>query len=119
MKEISRYFFSKSDIRQDNTFRFNLFQPPKPNYDLSVYLTSGLTDAEIWAIGDAHVSPLRGKEILGAAQINTSDVLEEGLSIDHNGIPHHLHANLIGWKRDTEDRVIALKLAAKASALFK
>jgi hypothetical protein len=119
MQQISRYYFSKKDLRLDNTFKHNIFEPPKSIPELSVYITDNLTNSEIWNIGDQHVAPLRGKPILGAAQIRSCDVVDIGLSILQDGVPHHLHANIIGWKGNTEDRVIALKLAAKASALIR
>ncbi len=114
-ENISRFYFSRKDVRADNTVRHNVFMPPSHGR-MSVYRTSNLEDQDIWEIGKTYVEPERGKPILGRADIEAQKIYECELEINPTENPHPRHANVEGWELDTEkDRLKALKLAASAS----
>jgi hypothetical protein len=114
-ESISRFYFSKKDVRPDNTIKHNVFMPPS-NGRMSVYRTSDLQNQEIWEIGKAYVEPARGKPIVGRGDLSAIDIYNCELEINPTLIPHPKHADVEGWELDTEkDRLKALKLAASAS----
>lgn len=114
-ENISRFYFSKKDVRQDNTIKHNVFMPPSHGR-MSVYRSSDLTSQEIWEIGKIHVEPDRGKPIVGRADIRAIEIYSCELKINPTEMPHPRHANIEGWELNTEkDRLKAMKLAAAAS----
>lgn len=114
---ISRFYFSKKDVRSDNTIKHNVFMPPPIHGRMSVYQTSNLTNQEIWQIGKVYVEPDRGKPIVGRADLKAAEIYSCELEINPTDLPHPRHANIEGWELDTEkDRLKALKLAASAVA---
>lgn len=98
--------------------RHTAFSPPK-NQRLSVYHTTGVSDAEIWNIGDRYVAPARGP-ILARADVNSQVIYENGLEVVVTGDPHPLHADVINWDPDRRKaRLQATKLADKSILIFK
>ncbi len=89
--------------------------PPK-NYRWSIYRTSSLAEIEIWKIGKEVVSPKRELPLVGRGDLSAEKILALNLSINPATDPHLLHANVQGWKADTEkDRLLALKLSEAAA----
>lgn len=114
-ENISRFYFSKKDVRQDNTIKHNVFMPPPIHGRMSVYRTSDLTNQEIWDIGKIYVEPDRGKPIVGRADLKAIEIYNCKLKITPTELPHPRHANIEGWELNTEnDRLKALKMAASA-----
>ena len=113
-EKISRFYFSKKDIRQDNTIKHNVFMPPSHGR-MSVYRTSDLTSKEILEIGKVYVEPDRGKPIVGYADLKAIEIYNCELKINPTMLPHPRHANIEGWELNTEkDRLKALRLVACA-----
>lgn len=113
-ENISRFYFSKKDVRQDNTIKHNVFMPPSHGR-MSVYRTSNLTNQEISEIGKIYVEPDRGKPIVGRAELMAVEIYSCDLKINPTELPHPKHANIEGWELNTEkDRLKAMKLAANA-----
>ena len=114
-ENISRFYFSKSDVRPNNEIKHNVFMPPSHGR-MSVYRTSCLTSQEIWEIGKTYVEPSRGKPIVGRADLKAIEIYSCELKINPTELPHPRHANIEGWVLNSEkDRLKALKLAAIAS----
>lgn len=113
-ENIARFYFSKKDVRQDNTIKHNVFMPPSHGR-MSVYRTSNLTNQEISEIGRIYVEPDRGKPIVGRAELMAVEIYSCDLKINPTELPHPKHANIEGWELNTEkDRLKAMKLAANA-----
>ncbi|MDY7000562.1 MAG: hypothetical protein SVS15_02120 [Thermodesulfobacteriota bacterium] len=87
---------------------------PARDLKLSVYRVEGLTDQELWEIGENSVAQPSGRTLHGSAEILASRVLEKDLNIDPDDIPPR-HANVIGWPQEKhEQKSVAQELAAVA-----
>lgn len=87
---------------------------PDTNGETSVFRTSGISDKEIWHIGEREVAMSQEKPILGRTDISVGGVFKNGLEV----IPHEppeKHANIIGWPNiKSKQRLIALELESEA-----
>ena len=98
----------------DNCVRYAAFMPNPKNGETSVYRISGISDREVWEIGDREVGLKRDKPILGRADICASFVITKGLNLVPSEPPIR-HANIIGWPQEkSEQKLVALELAAEA-----
>ena len=70
---LSRFVVYKRWIRADNTVRSIAFTPNK-NGETSVFRIYGITDNEIWDIGDREVASKQNRPIHGRADIIASKV---------------------------------------------
>jgi len=87
---------------------------PNGHGETSVFRTSGITESEIWNIGDREVSIRRSKPILGRADIRTNDVISKDLKVVPSEPPVR-HANIIGWSDErSKQKMIATELAAES-----
>ena len=90
---------------------------PPSNLRLSVYRSSGLSEAAIWELGNQNVATHRDKPLVGRADILASDVssADRELKLTPAPTPHPLHANITGWpEQKDKQKLIALKLANKS-----
>ncbi len=102
-------WFSSSE----NRVKYAAFLPDK-NGETSVFRTSGITNNEIWEIGDCEVSIKRGKPILGRADIGTNNVISKDLEVVPRDPPLR-HANIIGWPDErSKQKIIAIELASES-----
>jgi hypothetical protein len=114
------YFNSKTGHVSPQAFKQ---KTPKKEGDIrktSIYRTFGLTDAEVWTIGDEYVTkPHPGHlPILARADLQAQRVLDLDLKFDPDGSPHPRHANIIGWPDDQVARQMkAVSLASKPTQL--
>jgi len=87
---------------------------PNRNGETSVFRTSGITNDEIWNIGDREVSIKRNKLILGRADIRTINVMSKDLEVVRSEPPVR-HANIIGWPDEwSKQKLIAIELALES-----
>jgi len=112
---LSRFIMQANWYRlSDNRVRYAAFMPNPKNGETSVYRISGISDREVWEIGDREVGLKRDKPILGRADIGASFVITKGLNVVPSEPPVR-HANIIGWPEEkSEQRLVALELAAEA-----
>ena len=102
-------WFSSSE----NRVKYAAFLPDK-NGETSVFRTSGITNNEIWEIGDCEVSIKRGKPILGRADIGINNVISKDLEVVPREPPLR-HANIIGWPDErSKQKIIAIELASES-----
>jgi len=88
---------------------------PNKNGETSIYRTTGITDSEIYKIGQKYVREKIGRSIKGHAEIVTSEIIKHELAVKADPSPHPRHANIIDWPEDkTKQRIIAVELADKA-----
>ncbi len=112
---ISRFIFH-SRLCSGGKVKYAAFMPPKEHFDISMYRIQNLCEEEIWEIDDQFVSGLRGEKSLGRADLKVGIIIDQNLTIDPNGIPHHRHANVCfseGMMKDNQ-KLIAMKLAEVA-----
>jgi len=112
---LSRFIMQTNWYRlSDNRVRYAAFMPNPKNGETSVYRISGISDREVWEIGDREVGLRRDKPILGRADIGASFVISKGLNVVPSEPPIR-HANIIGWpEQKSEQRLVAIELAAEA-----
>ena len=102
-------WFSSSE----NRVKYAAFLPDK-NGETSVFRTSGITNNEIWEIGDCEVSIKRGKPILERADIGTNNVISKDLEVVPREPPSR-YANIIGWPDErSKQKIIAMELASES-----
>ena len=114
-EEITRFLRTTSHLRRGiGRPHFAAFLPRLPDGEISVYRTLGLAQADAIDLGARFVGrpalPLRGHCLLAAL-----DFFGEGLDIVPAPNPHERHANVCGWTADPKNRIIAKKLADKAT----
>ena len=118
-ERLSRFLLDGHVRSSNNTVRFNAFLPPSSGR-LSVYRTSEQNDADIWEIGRIFVETPRQKQLIGRADLVAETVISEGLSVQPETTPHPLHADIVGWSKESSlNKLTAIKLAAKASVILK
>lgn len=114
LENLSRFILDEDYIRRkDNTVKWTAFKPPK-DLRLSVFRTSGVAEAEIWAIGLRIVAEPQGKSLVGKADLIASVVRNHGLDVVSQEPPER-HADIINWPARREERTeIAMQLAKNA-----
>ena len=109
---LARYIFDKSYYRSsDSTVRPNAFMPA-PDNKTSVFQINSLKENKVWNIGQ-EVASQRKKTLLGRADILAKQVFDKKLGIESAKPPPH-HANIIWPLEKSEQKMIAMELAALA-----
>jgi hypothetical protein len=112
---LSRFIFSKSDIKYaKKQVRPRVFMPP-PDLKLSVFDIEALEVREIWHIG-SEVAAVRSQTLHARADIQTSSASAQGLrvSVDEPPLRHRI---IEGWPANQKEdqKLIAMQLAADAA----
>jgi len=118
---IARFVLSKNDYRSDGTVRHRLFLPSPKTRQTSVFRIAGLSENQIWEIGDNEVVQKRRPplSLTGRADLLVRQVLTTGLHIDADDIPPR-HANITNWPiEQSAQRLIAMELAGMAQLYLK
>jgi len=112
---LSRFIMQTNWYRlSDNCVKYAAFMPNPKNGETSVFRISGISERDIWKIGDREVGVLRNKPVLGRADIVPSFVFTKSLKVVPSEPPVR-HANIVGWPEEkSEQTLIALQLAAEA-----
>jgi len=110
---LARFITQRNHIRGDNSLKPNAFIPhPWPN--LSVTRHIGLTEAELWKIGQ-EVANARPATLYGRADVTVDAITSQSLNIVPTATPRN-HANVTGWPPDKpSQKIIAQEIAAVAS----
>jgi len=117
---LSRFIMQMNWFRpSDNRVRYAAFMPNPKNGETSVFRISSISDREVWEIGGREVGLKRDKPLLGRADIGASFVITKELNVMPSEPPVR-HANIAGWPEEkSEQRLVALELAAKAISYKK
>lgn len=117
---IAVYLLSSNDYAATRgRVKHNRFLPNK-ELKRSVYRVSGLTEPEIWEIGDIHVAEPQHKTALGRGELVAKAISQQGLEIVPETNPHPRHADVIGWPAEKDARLeIAQALARVATLKLK
>ncbi len=110
---LARFIMQRNHVRADNTIKPNAFIPyPWPN--LSVTRHIGLTEHELWEIGQ-EVADARPATLYGHADVQALGITTQSLKIIPTATPRN-HANITGWPPDKpSQKIIAQELAAVAT----
>lgn len=115
-EKIGRYIYSKNHYRiSDNTVKHAAFMPQPDDGRLSVFIISGLSEEEIWSIGES----IRNENLKARADITANHVYESRLDIKVDNNPQR-HAEIINWPEDNSARkLLAMELAQKSILQLK
>lgn len=106
---LARFVLFSNWIRHDKTVRPDAFIP-HPYPDLSVTRHIGLSESELWQLGQ-NVSDKIGRPLYGRADIQAFAVKKQSLRIQPTPEPKN-HANITGWPPDKpRQKSIAQKIA--------
>lgn len=114
-ESITRFLRNSSHMRPAlGRPHFSAYLPRLPDGEISVYRTRGMPKPAIADLGAQYVSkpenPLRGH-----CDLTAGDCFGEGLNVVAAPNPHMRHANVNGWTNDPRNRIVARKLADKAT----
>ncbi len=111
---LARFVVSRRWVRQDNTVKSDAFIP-YPYPDLSVTRHIGLSEDELWVVGQG-VAAGRSLSLHGRADTHTSIIKGQGLSVHPAPLAENAnHANVKGWPKDkSEQKIKALEIAKTA-----
>ena len=111
-EQVTRYIFSRSHFSSKcGRVKYQAYLPA-PNGKSSVYRTSGLSDNEIWDIGQIHVANPTNRNLHAKGECKTKVFRNAGLDIVPDTVPHQRHANIVNWPSDKAKR---LELAVEIS----
>lgn len=90
---------------------------PSPNpetsvLEVSVFRVFGLSDEEIWSIGDAGLRPPGRSTLYARGDLTVTSVERNRLQVAPDDVPPR-HANIVGWPDEkSEQKLRAIELAA-------
>jgi hypothetical protein len=91
------------------------FHPAPADYKTSVFRVQGLTESEIWSLGDEHVRSPSGGELRARAELLVAQIVGVGLQVEPQEPPQR-HANIAGWPAEKDELMLkAHELAAVAT----
>lgn len=112
---ITRYLFRKEYNAEKQIVFPDTFLPrhdPALNAPAtSVFLTTGLSESDIWQNGQVHVAAVRNRTLLARGDLFVRNVTDIGLRVQEDKSPSK-HANIIGWP-DVEEYDVRLSLAQR------
>lgn len=109
---LARFVLVNKWVRSDQTVRQDAFIP-HPHVDLSVTRHIGLSEQELWHLGQS-VANKRALPLYGRADIQALVVKRQSLRIEPTPEPKN-HANITGWPSDkSAQKSIAQEIAAAA-----
>lgn len=111
---LARYIFFKKHIRPDSTIRPDAFIP-YPYPDLSVTRHFGLTDEELWGIGN-DIAEIREKTLYGRGDLQAAIVERQKLQVLADPLPENRnHANITNWPPEKSlQKIVAQELSIAA-----
>jgi hypothetical protein len=99
--------------------RANAFVPPSTSAELSVFLTEGLAEAEVWTIAVETVDSPPSRVTKARGDFHEGVVVPAGLDLVFDDSPPR-HANILGWPPDKSERkLLAKKLADTAGLVIR
>lgn len=113
---LARFILFSGWFRKDQTVRPDGFIP-HPYPDLSVTRHLGLSESQLWQLGQDTANARQKATLYGRADLKTIDVRRQKLQVIADPLPGNLnHANVTGWPSDKpSQKIIAQELAASAT----
>ena len=97
--------------------RFSAFMPP-PDRELSTFNVDGLTDTQIWPLGEAVRLERAVERMYGRAELPVSAVLAQDLKAIRDDNPPR-HVIVVGWPTDPDPAVEKARHKLKALELAR
>ncbi len=116
-ERLARFILFRNRIRSDQTVKPDAFIPhPYPNLSVTRHL--GLTESELWEIGQ-EVADSRPATLYGRADVRGSTFTRQSLTLSPTAKPRN-HVNVGGWPSDKpSQKIIAQQIAAVAAFVPK
>ena len=113
---LARFILFSGWFRKDQTVRPDGFIP-HPHPDLSVTRHFGLSESQLWQLGQDTADARPNATLYGRADLKTVDVRRQKLQVIAASFRKNLnHANVTGWPPDKpSQKIIAQELAASAT----
>lgn len=110
---LARFVLFSRWIRSDGMVRADAFVPwPWP--ELSVTRHQGLSESELWQLGQS-VADQRPATLYGRADVVSAEITRHSLRIEPTREPKN-HANILGWPAEKPmQKMIAQEIAARAT----
>ncbi len=118
---LARFIFQKSQFSKIPAKpKQGAFLPHPSTLKISALWRDGLSEQDIWKIGDS-LGAARSKQPLARADFGIATVSEAKLTIEPDPLPQiPQHINLCGWPIDKdEQKSIALLLCARSSLIVR
>jgi len=114
-EQIARYILSKRQFSASNrTVKYGAYLPA-PDGETSVYRISNLSDDAIWTIGQEYVAKSSSRSLYGRGDTAAEVIMTTGLDIVPEVTPHPLHANIVNWPSEKDERkILAIEIANEA-----
>jgi len=91
------------------------FHPAPRDHRTSVFRVQGLTERQIWSLGDEYVARQLGKELGARAELSVAQIASVGLRVE-SAEPPPRHANIVDWPGEKHEWMSrAQELAAVAT----
>ena len=91
------------------------FHPTASNHKTSVFRVQGLTERQIWSLGDVYVALPSGNELRARAELSVEQIAGVGLRVESSEPPPR-HANIVDWPGEKHEWMSrAQELAAVAT----
>lgn len=115
-EQIARYILSKRYFSTKNrTVKYGAYMPA-PNGETSVYRISGLSEEEVWQIGQQNVAKPGMRTLYARGDTPASVIMKTGLTLVPETTPHPLHANIVNWPLvKDEQKMLALEIVNEAT----
>ena len=72
------------------------FHPARRDHKTSVFRVQGLTEHQVWRVGDVYVALPLGGEVLARAELSVAQIADAGLRLE-SAEPPLRHANIVEW----------------------
>jgi hypothetical protein len=109
---VTKYQLDREDVRKDGSVRYQALLPAA-NGKRSVFRIDGLTEVEIWNLGQGRVASIRSLPLLGRFDLKALDVYDHSLYFQVDADYRSRHADIVGWPQEKEERIsVAQELAA-------
>jgi len=118
---LARFIFQKSQFsRTPAKPKQGAFLPHPSTLRISALWRDGLSEQNIWNIGDS-LGAARSKQPLARADFDAATVSEAKLTIEPDPLPQiPQHLNLCGWPSEKDkQKAIALELCARSTLIVR
>lgn len=120
-ENVSRFLTSKKQfVKSKSKVKYGAFLPNR-NGETSVYRTTGISNTDIWLIGEKFVrlpiAKRRGScNLYGRGDIRAKEILNANFELVPKPRPHPRHADIMGWPENREHKqMLATMLASKST----
>jgi len=116
---LTKYLFEREYNPRTRHLAPSAFHPRIGKQGLSVFVTSDLSEAEIWNLGERAVAATRAKPLIARADYSEADFVSLSLHVVRDDTPER-HADVLGWPEDISAQLeIAQELIARTQVTLR